>query len=104
MLSRPRADHTGRATRRPFSYKGREDMVEKCVGNKGKSRAKTREQKGGGRYVSGTGLSLLQATPGGSRSQTGGPAGKEGQSRGAESAEVWGPGGRRRHAPRPCGL
>lgn len=63
MLSRPCADHTGRATRRPFSYKGREDVVGKGVGNKGKSRAKTREQKGGGRHVSGTGAEPVAGNP-----------------------------------------
>lgn len=59
-------------------------MVEKGIWNKDSNRANTREQERGGRRVSGTELSLLQVIPRGSTSQTGGPAGKEGQSRGAE--------------------
>lgn len=77
MLTRPCAGHTGRATRRPFSYRGREDAVGRGAWDKD-NRAMTGQQTAMAMRLWNGGWVCCGLPPGGSRSQTGRPAGKEG--------------------------
>lgn len=87
-FTRPCAGHTGRATRRPSSYRGREDTVGKGAWDKDNNEAKTREQEG----VAGVSQKLGLRLP--DRACRQGDAEKR-----CSMGWGWGRGGRRRHAP-----